>query len=327
MAQFFEFTSSGIKFTGYQDVRQALKDAWETTFGVQLDDSPTSPDGHHIDLEAKTVYSVMEAMQVVTTMLNRSQAVGQFLDILAAFVGISRNEDETDDELRTRLNSASTSGLATYDGMLTYLRDQIHASVNLLRNDEPTQNEDGLPGHSVRAVIPQAVYDALEEKADDGEIDSADNYIAQKMWDCKAAGIRSDGNILPLPVMSTEKVVREPDESRLPKLAQVNGKSITTENQEVVNELSQAFPELAQILPKQLGAVLHACERETTLAELMIALSATSRRTFVRKVLNPILAANLIKHTHPENPRHPQQRYCLTELGLEMLKLLNEDKQ
>lgn len=194
MAQFFEFTANGIKFTGFQNVRQALKDAWETTFGVQLDDSPTSPDGHHIDLEAKTVYSVMEAVQVVTTMLNRSQAVGQFLDLLAAFVGISRNDDETDDELRSRINSASTSGLATYDGMLTYLRDQIHASVNLLRNDEPTANADGLPGHSVRAVIPQDVYDALVEKEDEGEIESADNYIAQKVWDCKGAGIPADGN-------------------------------------------------------------------------------------------------------------------------------------
>lgn len=194
MSQFFEFTSSGIKFSGFQDVRQSLKDAWETTFGVQLDDSPTSPDGHHIDLEAKTIYSVMEAMQVITTMLNRNQAVGQFLDILAAFVGLSRNEDETDDELRSRIDSASTSGLATYDGMLTYLRDQIHASVNLLRNDEPTTNADGLPGHSVRAVIPQAVYDALVEKEDEGEIASADDYIAQKVWDCKAAGIRTDGN-------------------------------------------------------------------------------------------------------------------------------------
>jgi uncharacterized phage protein gp47/JayE len=194
MAQFFEFTANGIRFTGFQNIRQALKDAWETSFGVQLDDSPTSPDGHHIDLEAKTIYSVMEAMQVITTMLNRSQAVGQFLDILAAFMGISRNEDETDDALRSRINSASTSGLATYDGMLTYLRDQIHASVNLLRNDEPTTNADGLPGHSVRAVIPQAVYDELVEKQDEGEIASADNYIAQKVWDCKAAGIRTDGN-------------------------------------------------------------------------------------------------------------------------------------
>ena len=194
MAQFFEFTPNGIKFTGFQDIKQSLKTAWETTFGVQLDDSPTSPDGHHIDLEAKTIYSVMEAMQVITTMLNRNQAVGQFLDILAAFVGISRNEDETDDELRSRIDSASTSGLATYDGMLTYLRDQIHASVNLLRNDEPTASEDGIPGHSVRAVIPQAVYDVLVGKEDEGEIASADDYIAQKVWDCKAAGIRTDGN-------------------------------------------------------------------------------------------------------------------------------------
>lgn len=194
MAQFFEFTSDGIKFTGFQNIRQALKDAWETTFGVQLDDSPTSPDGHHIDLEAKTIYSVMEAMQVITTMLNRSQAVGQFLDLLAAFLGISRNEYETDDELRSRIESANTSGLATYDGMLTYLRDQIHASVNLLINDEPDTNTDGIPGHSVRAVIPQAVYDEFVAKAARGEIASADDYIAQKVWDCKGAGIRTDGN-------------------------------------------------------------------------------------------------------------------------------------
>lgn len=120
-------------------------------------------------------------------------------------------------------------------------------------------------------------------------------------------------------------VVREPDESSLPKLAQVNGKALTPEDQEVMNKLFQAFPELAQILPKQLGAVLHACEKETTLAELMIALSATSRRSFVRKVLNPVLTANIIKPTHPENPRHPQQKYCLTELGQQVLSILSDN--
>lgn len=194
MAQFFEFTANGIRFTGFQNIRQALKDAWETTFGVQLDDSPTSPDGHHIDLEAKTIYSVMEAMQVITTMLNRNQAVGQFLDLLAAFVGLSRNEDETDDELRARMNSADASGMATFDGMLTYLRDQIHSSVNLLQNEEPEMDDDGIPGHQFRVVVPQAVYDALVEKEEAGEIESADNYIAQKIWNCKAAGIKADGN-------------------------------------------------------------------------------------------------------------------------------------
>lgn len=194
MAQFFEFTADGIRFTGFQNIRQALKDAWETTFGVQLDDSPTSPDGHHIDLETKTINSVLEAVQVVTTMLNRNQAKGVFLDYLASFLGIDRNEDETDDELRARMNSADASGMATFDGMLTYLRDQIHSSVNLLQNEEPEMDDDGIPGHQFRVVVPQAVYDALVEKEEAGEIESADNYIAQKIWNCKAAGIKADGN-------------------------------------------------------------------------------------------------------------------------------------
>ena len=122
-------------------------------------------------------------------------------------------------------------------------------------------------------------------------------------------------------------IVREPDESSLPKLAQVGKKAIAAENQEVMNRLFQTFPELAQILPKQLGAVLRVCEKETSLSDIMIALSATSRRSFVRKVINPVLVANLIKNTYPDNPRHPQQKYYLTELGLEVLRLLNEEKQ
>lgn len=194
MAQFFEFTADGIRFKGFQDIRSELKQAWETTFGVQLDNSPTSPDGHHIDLETKTINSVLEAVQVVTTMLNRNQAKGVFLDYLASLLGLARNDNETDDELRARMDGADTSGVATYDGMLTYLRDQIHSSVNLLQNEEPEMDDDGIPGHQFRVVVPQAVYDALVEKEEAGEIESADNYIAQKIWNCKAAGIKADGN-------------------------------------------------------------------------------------------------------------------------------------
>lgn len=195
MSQFFEFTSSGIKFSGFQDVRQSLKDAWETTFGVQLDDSPTSPDGHHIDLEAKTIYSVMEALQVVTTMMNRDQASGVFLDMLAAFLGIDRNEGEDDDSLRTRMASATVTGYATHDGMLTYLQDYLGSTIGLKVNDEPVTDSDGIPGHSFRVVVPDAIYDALEEKVESGDIDDADDYIAQLIWNCKPAGIRADGNL------------------------------------------------------------------------------------------------------------------------------------
>lgn len=192
MAQFFEFTANGIVFKGFQEIRQSIKSAWETTFGVELDDSPTSPDGHHIDLETKTVNSVLEAVQVVTTMLNRRDASGVFLDYLAALENITRNEGESDESLRSRMDSADTTGLATFDGMLTYLRDQIHSSVNLLQNVEDVTDNDGIPPHRFRVVIPQTVYDALEDREEEGF--DADNYIAQKIWDCKPGGIKSDGN-------------------------------------------------------------------------------------------------------------------------------------
>lgn len=193
MAQFFEFTDDGIVFKGFQDVRKALKESWNTTFGVDLDYSPTSPDGHHIDLEAKTINSVMEAVQTVATMMNRNQASGVFLDYLAALLGLTRNENESDDELRTRMNSASITGYATYDGMFTYLQDYL-TGVGLSVNDEPDEDDDGIPGHSFRVVVPESVIAALDEKVEKGEIESTANYIAQLIWNCKPAGIKADGN-------------------------------------------------------------------------------------------------------------------------------------
>jgi Na+-transporting NADH:ubiquinone oxidoreductase subunit NqrA len=47
----------------------------------------------------------------------------------------------------------------------------------------------------------------------------------------------------------------------LPKLAQVNGKAVVADCQDVINRLSKTFPELAQVLPKQLETVLHVCEK------------------------------------------------------------------
>ena len=51
MSQFFEYTDSGIRFKGFQDLRKSLVESWEATFGEDIDTSPTSPDGHHIDLD------------------------------------------------------------------------------------------------------------------------------------------------------------------------------------------------------------------------------------------------------------------------------------
>lgn len=194
MSQFFEYTDSGIRFKGFQDLRKSLVESWEATFGEDIDTSPTSPDGHHIDLEAATVNSVAEMLQAVTGTMNRDQATGVFLEFLAVFLGLERAEGESDASLRQRMDEADSTGLATLDAMRTYLRDNIAPTVDVLENCEPTTNDDGIPGHHFRVVLPQAIYDALVEKADEGEIDSADDYVAQHIWHCKPGGIKGDGN-------------------------------------------------------------------------------------------------------------------------------------
>lgn len=182
MASFFEFTDNGIKFSGFQDIREELRNAWRATWGEAIDLSPTSPDGHHVDLEAKTITFITQALQVVSTCFNRKQATGQFLDYLAFLLHLSRGEGESDEALRLRMDEAETESLATSDGMITYLRDKIDRATDVLFNDEDFTDDNGIPPHSVRALIPESVSKSSDE-------------IAQAIWHCKAAGVKTDGNI------------------------------------------------------------------------------------------------------------------------------------
>lgn len=181
MTDFLKFTKNGIEFVGFQDVRALLREDWNRAFGVELDYSETSPDGHHIDLEAKTINSVAEMVQGVCSNLNRSTATGQFLDFLAAFIPLTRNEGETDDQLRARMDSADIDGYCTPSGMETQLMDSIGNDISLSINDEDVVY-DGITPHSFRVTVPQSNT-------------TSDNDIAQAIFNCKGAGIKSCGNV------------------------------------------------------------------------------------------------------------------------------------
>ncbi|MCQ2182957.1 MAG: hypothetical protein MJY89_06090 [Bacteroidales bacterium] len=185
MATYFKFTRNGIEFSGFQDIRAKLKEDWNNTFGVELDYSETSPDGHHIDLEAKTINSVAEMIQGICANLNRSTATGQYLEFLAAFLGIRRlsvnGEPESDESLRKRMDEANSRGLATYNGMLSYLQNFISPLVGLSVNDEGETDADGVPGHSLRVTIPNDVTFSADE-------------IASRIWACKPGGIGTSGD-------------------------------------------------------------------------------------------------------------------------------------
>lgn len=173
---------SGISIRSFREIREALVERFTEIFGKDIDLSPSSPDGQLLDLFAYSYSDVAEAVQGAAAALDVSSAEGTFLDSLGRLMGISRRDGESDEVYRSRLLSAEQTGLATYDGMLTYLRKKIGASVSLSANDEPYADAEGIPGHSVAVYVPDSLSDV------------PDGDIAQAIWECKPAGIRTFGS-------------------------------------------------------------------------------------------------------------------------------------
>lgn len=48
------------------------------------------------------------------------------------------------------------------------------------------------------------------------------------------------------------------------------------------------------------------------------------RKNFLNTYLNPSMNANLVEFLYPEQPKHPKQKYRLTEKGKALLGLLKK---
>ena len=172
---------NGLSVRSYREIREELEKGMKGIFGSELILDPSSPDGQLIDLFGYAYDEVKEALLGAISGLDVASAQGVFLDNLATLKGIKRNDGEGDDSLRARVLSAENKGLATFDGMLTYLRDNLGPLVSLEENAEHEQNSYGIPGHSFAVYIPTS-YSSI-----------ADDDIAQAIWNCKPAGIKSFG--------------------------------------------------------------------------------------------------------------------------------------
>lgn len=180
---------NGITVKSFRDVRNDVAAKFKSIFGEDIDTSPSSPDGQLIDLFVYAYHDAALAIQGGLSSLDVDSAQGTFLDNIGTIMGVERNGDD-DETYRARLTSASTTGYATYDNMLTYLREKISASVNLIANDEPETDSNGVPGHKIAVYIPEG-YTAVDEN----ENDVTNDYVAQHIWVCKPAGIGTYGNV------------------------------------------------------------------------------------------------------------------------------------
>lgn len=187
MALALNVDSNGITVKSFREVRTELAERFQGIFGQSIDLSPSSPDGQLLDLFVYAYSDAAEALQAVVSNLSPGSAVGVFLDNIGQIMGVARNGDD-DDVYRARLMSSTTTGLATYDNMLTYLRSRIDSRVNLVANEEPTTDSNGIPGHCFAVYVPEE-FSAVDEEGND----ITDDYVATMIWKCKPAGIKAHG--------------------------------------------------------------------------------------------------------------------------------------
>lgn len=103
----------------------------------------------------------------------------------------------------------------------------------------------------------------------------------------------------------------------------------------VVNEpeepnLSQACHQLVTNLSPQVKSLIISLEdKKMSASELQLVtnLSPLSKRLFRKQYITPGVEAGLINLTNPDTPRHPKQKYYLTEQGMKVLDMLLNEKQ
>ena len=173
-------TASGITIKSFREIREALEKDFKGTFGYDLNTSSSSPDGMLIDLFAYAAMEAAQTVQAALANLDVATAEGVFLDRIATIAGIARDPGEPDASLRDRIVKAEFGGMATFYGMLTYLRDKLGVGISMKSNEEP-EEMGGIPGHSVAVYVQQSTT-------------SSDAEIAAAIWHCKPAGIRTHGS-------------------------------------------------------------------------------------------------------------------------------------
>jgi ATP-dependent DNA helicase RecG len=89
-------------------------------------------------------------------------------------------------------------------------------------------------------------------------------------------------------------------------------------DQPLVPQPNLVTPKLTKLTERQ-RKILTLCEVPRSQADMMKALGLSHRAFFRRTHLEPLIQANLVRMTHPDEPNHPSQAYVVTKAGLAIL--------
>ena len=244
------------------------------------------------------------------------QAVDFVLTRIDASVG-TRSEDNQaplDYEIpRTVISEAIVNAIAHRDYTSTG-----SVQVMLFRNRIEIWNPGQLPHNLTLAQLKQAhaSYPANPLLAEPmylaGYIERLGTGIPDMLDACKSVGLQEPG--FRQEDMFVTTIWRKSDIT-----GQVTGQATGQATGQVTGQVTgQATEEVKRVILVLSGQIKR--------ADIQEALGLKHRDTFMENYLNPALKAGYVEMTHPEALTHPDQRYQLSKLGLELRKRLDQDR-
>ena len=181
--------ASGIHMPTYEDRLEDLVTAYQNIFGIEAELTPATPDYQLLSVFAKALDDTSALVVQDFNSRNLMYASGTALDLLLPQYGLTRNPGETDAEVRTRIRSALAGrGTSSYDALLAAIRNaNAVEDAKLYVNDSDSTDANGIPAHSIAAVVMSGYTSA----------------IAKAIFDHKPPGIGTYG--------STSKAVTDGD--------------------------------------------------------------------------------------------------------------------
>ena len=84
---------------------------------------------------------------------------------------------------------------------------------------------------------------------------------------------------------------------------------------------TRQLPDSCPTATPQVEKVLHAIKEQTlSTKEIMGMLGLKDKSNFLELYLYPATRQNLVEPIYPDNPKHPRQKYRLTEKGINLIK-------
>ncbi|MBQ2573283.1 MAG: transcriptional regulator, partial [Bacteroidales bacterium] len=105
--------------------------------------------------------------------------------------------------------------------------------------------------------------------------------------------------------------------------------SVVIRDEDVAYNTSTVHQLFTNLSTQDKSLIINLKEQQLSTSELQLFTNCSpqSKQLFIKQVITPNIENGIIAMTHPETPHHPWQKYYLTELGLKILEMLQNNKQ